>query len=104
MKTLLLYSSLEINNNDDEMAIKVFVIARKNWLFINTAIAKGAKSSVTIYSIIETAKANSLVVEKYLVYLFNMISKIDIDNKEVLLDIMPWSKNLQPELRASIRK
>ncbi|MCI6692558.1 MULTISPECIES: transposase domain-containing protein [unclassified Clostridium] len=55
-------------------------------------------------SIIETAKANGLIVEKYLVYLFDMISKIDINNKEVLLDIMLWSKKLPPELRASTRK
>ena len=33
-------------------------------------------------SIIETAKANGLIVEKYLVYLFDMISKRDINNKE----------------------
>ena len=102
MKTLLLDGSLEIDNNGAERAIKPFVIGRKNWLFSNTS--KGAKSSATIYSIIETAKANGLIVEKYLVYLFDKISEINIDNKEILLDIMPWSKKLPPELRASPRK
>lgn len=102
MKTLLLDGSLEIDNNGAERAIKPFVIGRKNWLFSNTA--KGAKSSATIYSIIETAKANGLIVEKYLVYLFDMISKLDIDNKEVIPDIIPWSKKLPPELRVSSRK
>ncbi len=102
MKTLLLDGSLEIDNNGAERAIKPFVIGRKNWLFSNTS--KGAKSSATIYSIIETAKANGLIVEKYLVYLFDKISEINIDNKEILLDIMPWSKKLPPELRASTRK
>ena len=101
-KTLLLDRSLEIDNNVTEMAIKPFVIGRKNWLFSNTS--KGAKSSATIYSIIETAKANGLIVEKYLVYLFDKISEINIDNKEILLDIMPWSKKLPSELKASTRK
>lgn len=39
------------------------------------------------YRIIETAKANGLIVEKYLVYLFDMIS--NIDTKGLSLDIMP---------------
>ena len=73
MKTLLLDGALEVDNNGSERAIKSFVIGRKNWLFSNTA--KGAKSSTTIYSIIKTAKANGLIVEKYLVYFFDMISK-----------------------------
>ena len=68
------------------MAIKPFVIGCKNWIFSN--IAKGVKSIATIYSIIETDKANDSIVEKCLVYLINMKSKIDIYDKEVLLDIM----------------
>lgn len=101
MKTLLL-GSLEIDNNGAERTIKPFVIGGKNWLFSNTA--KGAKSSASIYSIIETAKANGLIVEKYLVYLFEMLSKIDVTNKEIMLAIMPWSNDLPEELRASKRK
>ena len=98
--TLLLDGSLEIDNNGAERSIKPFLIGRKNLLFSNTS--KGAKSSATIYSIIETAKANGLIVEKYLVYLFDKISEIDIDidNKEILLNIMPWSKKLPSELKA----
>lgn len=57
--------ALEIDNNASERAIKPFVIGRKNWLLCNTS--RGAKSSASIYSIIETAKANGLSVEKYLV-------------------------------------
>lgn len=41
----------------------------KNFLFANTA--KGATLSANIYSIVETAKTNKLVVERYLVYLFD---------------------------------
>jgi transposase len=102
MKTLLLDGSLETDNNGAERAIKPFVIGHKNWLFSNTA--KGAKSSASIYRIIETAKANGLIVEKYLVYLFDMLSKIDVTNKEIMLAIMPWPNDLPKELRASKRK
>ncbi len=66
MKTVLEDGILDIDNNASERAIKPFVIGRKNWLFSTSS--KGAKASVMIYSIIETAKANNLIVEKYLTY------------------------------------
>lgn len=37
-------------------------------------------------------------------YLFEMLSKIDVTNKEIMLAIMPWSNDLPEELRASKRK
>ena len=51
---------LEVDNNAAERVVKPFVIGRKNWLFSNTP--RGARSSAIIYSIVETAKANGLVV------------------------------------------
>ena len=48
---------------------------RKNWMFSKTA--KGAKSSALLYSIVETAKANGLAVERYLVYLFEMLANAE---------------------------
>ncbi len=76
MKTVLEDGMLDIDNNASERAIKPFVIGRKNWLFSTSS--KGAKASAMIYSIIETAKANNLIVEKYLTYLFDMLSKSDV--------------------------
>ena len=102
MKTLLENGSLEIDNNGSERAIKPFVIGRKNWLFSNTA--KGANSSALLYSIIETAKANGLVVEKYLVYLFDILANAEVKEKEVLKDYMPWSKDLPDALSVKTRK
>lgn len=66
---MLLDGCLEVDNNVAERALKPFVIGRKNFLFANTS--KGARSSANIYSIVKTAKANKLVVERYLVYLFD---------------------------------
>ena len=41
-----------------------FVIGRKNWLFSNTC--NGADASAILYSLVETAKANDLVVHDYI--------------------------------------
>ncbi|MCP4102486.1 MAG: IS66 family transposase [Lentisphaerae bacterium] len=57
------------DNNLIENVIRPFVIGRKNWLFSNTP--RGAEASATLYSLIETAKANGLEPYKYLRYLFD---------------------------------
>jgi transposase len=97
LKNVLLDGSLEVDNNAAERAIKPFVIGRKNFLFANTA--KGATASSNIYSIVETAKANKLVVERYLVYLFDNLSKIDIESSESLENLMPWSNTIPENMK-----
>ena len=52
---------------------------RKNWLFSNTP--RGARASATIYSIVETAKENGLNPFAYLMYLFERLPNIDIDDE-----------------------
>lgn len=77
---------LSIDNNRAERAIKPFVIGRKNWLFSNTA--SGARASATLYSIIETAKANGLVPFDYLNLLFEELPKRNSGHD--LADLLPW--------------
>lgn len=88
---------LEIDNNRGERAIKPFVIGRKNWLFSNTP--NGAKASATIYSVIESAKANGLNPFSYLVYLFEKLPNVDIKDRKVLDELLPWSSTLPTECR-----
>ena len=95
------YSSI-IDNNAAERAIKPFVIGRKNWLFANTA--KGARASATIYSIIETAKANNLKIKRYLIYLFDNLSNMEVREKNSLLELMPWSDTIPEELKLKSSK
>ncbi|MBC2460532.1 IS66 family transposase [Clostridium beijerinckii] len=102
LKNVLLDGSLEVDNNAAERAIKPFVIGRKNFLFANTA--KGATSSANIYSIVETAKANKLVVERYLVYLFDNLSKIDLSDGESLENLMPWSNKIPENMKIKDKK
>lgn len=62
------HARLTPDNNAVENAIRPFVIGRKNWLFSNTP--RGARSSAVLYSLVESAKNNGLVVYNYLRYLF----------------------------------
>lgn len=96
-RILLTDGSLEIDNNGAERAIKPFVLGRKNWLMCNTP--KGARSSAVIYSVVETAKANGLIVEKYLVYLMDVLCNLEKKETDTLLKYMPWSRELPEELK-----
>jgi transposase len=51
-----------------ENAIRPFVVGRRNWLFSGSP--RGAHASATLYSLIETAKANGIEPYRYLRYLF----------------------------------
>jgi transposase len=88
--------SLELDNNRSERSIKPFVIGRKNWLFANTP--RGARSSATIYSIVETAKENGLDPYAYLKYLFERLPMLDKDDHAAIDDLLPWSIPVQAEL------
>ena len=102
LKNVLLDGSLEVDNNAAERAIKPFVIGRKNFLFANTA--KGATSSANIYSIVETAKANNLVVERYLIYLFDNLLNLDVKDSESVENLMPWSHNIPENMQITEKK
>jgi transposase len=78
---------LNIDNNRAERAIKPFVIGRKNWLFANTA--NGARASATLYSLIETAKANGLIPFDYLMDLFTELP--NIKSGDDLDHLLPWN-------------
>lgn len=88
---------LELDNNRSERSIKPFVIGRKNWLFANTP--RGARSSATIYSLIETAKENGLNPFIYLTYLFEQLPNIPLKDPEALDRLLPWSDAVQVRCR-----
>jgi transposase len=79
---------LQIDNNRVERAVKPFVIGRKNWMFSNTG--NGARASATLYSIIETAKANGLVPFGYLRYVLQAIA----ENPQDIESLLPWEIDL----------
>jgi len=79
---------LSIDNNRAERAIKPFVIGRKAWLFSNTC--NGAHASAILYSLVETAKANGLVVHDYI--------------SQCLQHIAEQPNNLEPLLLWNIKR
>lgn len=82
-----------IDNNRAERAIKPFVMARKNFLFADTEL--GAQASAAVFSIIETAKMNSLDVFGYLNYLLTELPKFgETPSEEQIKSILPWSDNI----------
>ncbi len=79
------------DNNMAENSIRPFVVGRKNWLFSGTP--EGAEASALLYSLIETAKMNSLEPYAYLRYIFEKLPLAStLEDYETLL---PW--NITPK-------
>lgn len=94
MENYFLDGRCSLSNNMAENAIRPFTVGRKNWLFADTP--KGADASATVYSLVETAKANGLNVNKYLQYVLQFMSATDWRNHPEFLDeIMPWDAGVQ---------
>ena len=82
---------LHISNALAENAIRPFAVGRRNWLFADTP--RGAKASATVYSLIETAKANGLEPFAYLHHVLQHIGGANtVEDIEALL---PWNANLK---------
>ena len=85
------HGAAAIDNNKAERAIRPFVIGRKNWLFANSV--KGAKASSTLYSIVETAKANNIEPWHYFNHVFKELpNATTVEEIEALL---PWNVDLK---------
>jgi transposase len=62
---------LEIDNNRIENVIRPFAVGRKNWLFSGSP--RGAKAGATLYSLLETCKANGIEPYQYFVVMLQRI-------------------------------
>lgn len=60
--------------------------------------------SANIYIIVETAKANKLVVERYLVYLFYNLLMIDVSDIKILGNLMPWFNKIRENIEIKDKK
>ena len=89
----LYHGEIEASNNQVENAQRGVVVGRKNWLFCDTP--KGAEASVIIYSILETAKANGLNPEKYLMHIFTVLpDRFAKDPNADIEDLLPWNEEI----------
>lgn len=82
---------IPIHNNQAERTVGYFVQARKN--FQTMASDESAKINARLFTIVMTAQANGLDVEKYINYVLEELHK-GVDVKELL----PWSENLPETL------
>lgn len=87
-----------IDNNAAEREIKVFVMARKNFLFSNSAA--GAESAAGYLTLMQSAVENGLHPRKYLEHVLNTMKyyKEQEVPESVLKDLLPYSGVLPEEL------
>ena len=90
-----------LSNNLSENAIRPFTVGRKNWLFSDTPT--GAHASARTYTMVEMAKAHSLNIEDYLVFLLNARPRKDMSDAE-LEQLMPWSDNARANCAPAFAK
>ena len=82
------HGEIEISNNQVENAIRPFVVGRKGWLFSDTP--EGAEATAAIYSLMETAKANDLRLEDYILHLLTVLpERFSADPKADVDDLLP---------------
>lgn len=74
--------------------MKPFVIERKNWLFSCTP--KGVRTSLMIYSAIETMTEKNL---KWFEYLKHVLETIPNIPPERHAELLPWSETLSDTCR-----
>ena len=88
---------IPLTNSKAERAIRPFAVHRKNWLFADTQ--EGAKANAIYYSLIESAKANKLNINKYINYLLEILPQLEGEQKEEDIEkYLPWSKELPKEI------
>ena len=101
LKVFLEDGNIPIDNSATERAIRPFTIGRANWHIIDTI--HGAEASATIYSLVETAKANKLKIYEYLKHLLTEIPKhMNDTSMDFLEDLLPWSEKLPEECHKKI--
>ena len=94
------HGEVEISNNQVENAIRPFVVGRKGWLFSNTP--EGAEASAVIYSLMETAKANGLRLEDYILHLLTVLpERFDADPNAEIDDLLPWNSDMKASFTLS---
>ena len=68
---------LEIDNNYAEREMRPIALGRKNYLF--TGSERGGRAAATLYSLVESAKANQLNIYDYLTEVLERLPAIAAD-------------------------
>jgi len=77
---------LELDNNTVERAVKPVAIGRKNWMFAGSQ--RGGKAMAIAFTLIETAKLNSIDPQAWLT---NILSRIADHKINRIDELLPWN-------------
>lgn len=83
------HADLTPDNNACERAVRPFVLGRKNWLFAGSP--RGAAASATLYTLVQTAKANDREPYWYLRDLFEKLPAAKTEQD--LQALLPFARN-----------
>lgn len=99
LRVFLSDGNVPMDNNRAEQAIRPFTLGRKNW--VNMDSIRGAQANTILYSLVETAKANSLHVYEYLeLLLIGLAEHADDTDRDFIKDLLPWPENAQTKCKA----
>lgn len=77
-----------MDNNAAERAIRPLTVGRKNWGNIDTI--RGAETSVIIYSLVKSVKANNLRIYNYMELLLTELPKLaDDTSRDFVQNLLP---------------
>ena len=89
LKRFLEDGMAKVDNNAAERAIRTVAMGRKNCMFAGSD--SGGETAGTMYTIIETAKANGLNPWEYLRV---VLDQIQDHNSQKIADLLPWNIKL----------
>lgn len=93
---------IDISNNITEQSIRPFVTIRNRCRFYVSTT--GADVSAKIYSMVITCEQNGINPYMYFMYLFETMPDMDLDDKEQLRKLLPYSDDLPEYTRTMSQK
>lgn len=95
---------IPLDNNDAERSIRAFCVGKHSWHVVDSI--NGAKASGILYSIAETAKANSLKPYEYFRHVLEESCRRRAKGEkteEYIRELLPWSESIPDHCKKEIK-